>query len=96
MYRKRKGDFKMKIDNGMIVRVINLPTNKRHFGHLNDIGIVTDKRNNQFCIKFEDECCGFWSLDEVEIIDRNKQERINRRLKQIESLKKNIIDIINE
>lgn len=86
----------MKIDNGMIVRVANLPTNKSHFGHLNDIGIVTDKRNNQFYIKFEDECCGFWSLDEVEIIDRNKQERINRRLKQIESLKKNIIDIINE
>lgn len=33
----------MKIDNGMIVRVINLPTNKKHFGHLNDVGIITDK-----------------------------------------------------
>lgn len=87
----------MKIDNGMIVKVVDTACNgQEHFGHLNEVGVVENRERNRFFIRFENESCGWWYLENIEIIDRKKEERIKRRLKQIENIKKIIEEIENE
>lgn len=84
----------MKIENSMIVKVAFLDPQRTHFGHLGEIGKVENCKGNRFFIRFQNgETCGHWSTKNVQIIDLNKTERIEKLRTQISKLNKKISDI---